>query len=397
MKVLNLDSVLEESPLFSRLTNAERSLVRERSQIVEFRKDEIIYREGEPASAFYLVILGRVLTYTSDRTGNKTFLEYLHRGKYFGIISLLTGEPHSVTAVALNDCLLLTIKKDDFEFLLKRIPVLSIDVSQTLSRRVKNKNIHQKTIFESTIISVFSSYSRAGKSIYALNTALSLRKETGKSLIILDVCPKDRVHSLPRRMCISGELKAFDLSGDAEDSARVLKGYISKDEPDGIDLICFSYDPDDESASRRFVSMMGLLVNDYHYVILDLPSVMDHFVFTVLSQSDQIHLLTSAEPVYLKRTRNLIARLEKDFDFQDSRIRVLINEYRASKLTHDQQAALLGRNIFATLPRIDFSASDKLVVDSPESEYARVIRRISRESGDCLVGLALGVGAGYGF
>jgi NTE family protein len=38
-----------------------------------------------------------------------------------------------------------------------------------------------------------------------------------------------------------------------------------------------------------------------------------------------------------------------------------------------------------------------MILDHADSEYSRVIRRISRESGDCLVGLVLGVGAAYGF
>jgi acyl-CoA reductase-like NAD-dependent aldehyde dehydrogenase len=54
-----------------------------------------------------------VVISTVDHHGKQNILEYLHRGKYFGIISLLTGEPHSVTAKALNDCLLLTIAKEE--------------------------------------------------------------------------------------------------------------------------------------------------------------------------------------------------------------------------------------------------------------------------------------------
>ncbi|MCM8796113.1 MAG: patatin-like phospholipase family protein, partial [Candidatus Omnitrophica bacterium] len=56
----------------------------------------------------------------------------------------------------------------------------------------------------------------------------------------------------------------------------------------------------------------------------------------------------------------------------------------------------LGQEVFATLPKIQFIASDKLVLDEPNCEYAKAVRRIARQVGERLVGLALGVGAAYG-
>jgi NTE family protein len=46
---------------------------------------------------------------------------------------------------------------------------------------------------------------------------------------------------------------------------------------------------------------------------------------------------------------------------------------------------------------MEFCASDKPLLDEPDAEYSKVIKRIAREVGDCLVGLALGVGVAYGF
>lgn len=177
MEIIDQDLILQEIPLFASLSAKERRMIKERSVLSEYKKGQLIYQEGSPGDAFYCVVLGRVVIYVQDASGNETILEYLHHGKYFGIISLLTQEPHSVTAKAMNDCSLLVIKKDDFSFLLKKIPALAIDLSQTLSRRLKNKDIHQKRVFESSIISVFSSYTQAGKTIYALNLALSLKKK----------------------------------------------------------------------------------------------------------------------------------------------------------------------------------------------------------------------------
>jgi NTE family protein len=395
MELINKDSILLEIPLFAELSETQLAIIRERVNLIEYKKGQIIYREGSPPSAFYCVVLGRAVIYTEDRFANKVILEYLHRGKYFGIISLLTNEPHSVTAEAINDCYILTIQKEDFDFILRKIPQLAIDLSQTLSRRLKRKDIHQKTIFESTAISVFSSYSQSGKTIYALNLALSLQKETHKRVIILDLCPEDKLHSLPRKLEIEQE-RVLNLSSPEANNAGIVKDFILENKF-GIDLICFHYKPDDASCVKRLMAIVSLLINDYHYLIVDLPALMDKSVFSILNQSDLINLLTSPELVDLKRTYNLVERLKSEFNFQEEKIQIIINEYKLAKITHEEQIGLLGKNVFATLPKIDFESKDRLILDEPDCEYAKAVRRIARKLGECQVGLVLGVGVGYGF
>jgi len=396
MDILSKDSILQDIPLFAHLSKAQRRLIRERALMREYHKGQIIYEEGAPADALYCVVLGRAVIYSRDSAGNEQILEYLHRGKYFGMISLLTGDTHSVTARALNDCLLLIISKEDFDYLLNKIPCLAIDLSQTLSRRLKNKDMHHKTIFESTVVAVYSSYSRAGKSVYAMNLALSLKKETCKSVIILDICAVDKNPTLPRRLEIKGDCRIFDLCRYKGYDASVLNDFLLRDNF-GVDLVCFSYHPKDDSCVKSLLSILSAMVNDYHYIVLDLPAVTDEFVTKVLNQSDLIHMLTSPEAGDLNRTYRLINRLTSEFHFREDKIKVIINEYKTAKLGHDEQVALLGHNIFATLPKIEVGASERMVLDASDSEYAKVVRRISRQLGDCLVGLALGVGMAYGF
>lgn len=390
----NKYQILQEIPLFNNLNLEELELIKEKSNILDYKKGEIIYEEDSAPSFFYCVVSGRVLIFIKGNQSEQDILEYLHRGKYFGIISLLTGDNHSVSAKALNDCSLLQISKVDFEEILKKIPRIAIDLSQTLSRRLKNKDIHKKTVFESTVISVFSSYSQAGKTVYALNLALDLYKETNKSTLILDVCSKERCHSLSHRLDIEDGYKIFDLS--ATFNALSVRDYITKNKF-GIDVVFFNYTPEDESSVKKLVEIFTLLINDYNYIILDLPSTLDQFVIRILNQSDLVHVLTSPDEVDLKRTHNLIEHLSEEFGFLEQKIKIIINEYKHSKLDHIRQVTFLGHSIFATLPKIEFSSTDRLVLDEPNSEYARVVKRITRQVGEKLVGLALGVGVAYGF
>ncbi|MDD4899384.1 MAG: patatin-like phospholipase family protein [Candidatus Omnitrophica bacterium] len=390
------DLILQEIPLFMALNRKEKALLLQKSRIVEYKKGQIVYEEGAPPDAFYCLILGRILIYTKDLNGNEKPLEYLHRGKYFGIISLLTGEPHSVSAKAINDCALLVISKADFDLIIKQVPVLAVDLSRTLCRRLKNKDLHQKSIFESTIFSVYSSYSHAGKTIYALNLALSLKKETRKSVIVLDIASGEKIHSLPKKLEIDDSPKVFALEDKAKSDVREAKNYILASKF-GVDLFCLNYQAEDDACRKKLNAILSNLVNDYHYIILDLPAAMDNFVFSVLNQSDFIHLLSSPECIDLKRTHHLVERLKAEFNFPETKIKIIINEYKLSKISCVEQKEFLGSAIFATLPKMGLVAKDRLVLEDADSEYAKAIRRISRQASDSCVGLALGVGMGYGF
>jgi len=286
MEAIEKDLIIQEFPLFADLAEKERKIIKERSSVISFKKGDIIYQEGALPSGFYCLAIGRVVIYVKDNQGNQKILEHLHRGKYFGIISLLTNEPHSVTAQAINDCVILTISKEDFDLVINKIPRLAIDLSRTLSRRLRRKDTLKKAIFESTVVSVFSSYSQAGKTIYSLNLALSLKKETRKSVIILDILSTDKMHSLPSRLGL-GAGNVFDLSQGLADNSKLAQASILKS-GFGIDLLCFHYRPEDNLCVRRLLGILSGLVNDYHFIILDLPNIRFLMLISLVTVSAKV-------------------------------------------------------------------------------------------------------------
>ncbi|MCM8783113.1 MAG: patatin-like phospholipase family protein, partial [Candidatus Omnitrophica bacterium] len=150
------------------------------------------------------------------------------------------------------------------------------------------------------------------------------------------------------------------------------------------------------SGLSKLLGILSILVNDYHYILLDLPSVLDKEIFNILNQSDLIHILTGPDVVELKKTHHLIERLKKEFEFRKEKIDILINDYRLSPISHQQRERFLQHPVFATLPHIEFNKPKRIFLDEPGCEYSKVIRRISRQLGEVTLGLALGVGAAYG-
>lgn len=391
MSILNLNKkiVIRQIPLFSNLTKEQIDIVDEHSQLKEFKKNSIIYNEGDAPDAFYCLVTGRIKIYTAGLSGRENILEYLHRGQYFGIISLLTGDNHSVSAQALNESILLVITKDDFNLIIKNIPELALDLSQTLSRRLKRKDIHQKSVFESTIISVYSAYPGIGKTTYAINLSLGLSLHTKKKIILVDLNTK--THRVTERLGINQD-KTIELA-KISINFEAIKSHITNTAY-GIDLISISYEPSDY---KKITAILSLLTNDYHYLIIDLPSGMNEAIFEILGQSDEIHIVSRSLGLELGVTSQLILDLEEKLKYKSEKIRVIINEQSITpSVPHQERIELLKHSIFATLPRIDVLKHDTVILDNPSSEYARVIRRISRQLSGMQVGLALGSGAAFG-
>jgi NTE family protein len=390
----NYDYILKEIPIFATLSPKQQAYIKQKAKFLEFKKGQVIYKEGASPSFFYCIIRGRIAVSTQDRYGKQTTLEHLHRGKYFGVISSLTGELHSVTARAINDALLLAINKDDFEAALRKVPQLAIELGRALSRRLKHKDFNQKIVFESTIISVLSSYPQAGKTVYASNLAFGISREAHKRVIILDICPPEKIHRLPRVLGMRGAYRVCNLSSRIVSTSQ-FKEYILKDNF-GIDLMYMTYAHDDDLWQKSVVEILSRLVNEYHYVIIDLPTTREQAVLNILNQADIIHILTSPRAIDVRSTRILLKTLDEEFHFPEQKIKIVLNTARQARVTPEDTLKLLGHDIYASLPRIETRASGRVVLENPQSPYSKVMRRIARQEGDCLVGLALGVGAAYG-
>src|SRR3989304_3330403 len=106
-------------PLFAELGPHELKIVRKVLILLEFKKGDFIYRQGDAPEAFYILHSGRLRAFLQTREGHEKTVAYFYRGDYFGEVSILTDKPHSVSVEARNDALIYKIDKEDFKQLLK--------------------------------------------------------------------------------------------------------------------------------------------------------------------------------------------------------------------------------------------------------------------------------------
>ena len=69
----------------------------DRTRLVEYKKGEILYRQGEQAEGFYIVSTGRLRVFTRVE-GREETVTVLHNGDSFGEMSLLEDLPRTASA-----------------------------------------------------------------------------------------------------------------------------------------------------------------------------------------------------------------------------------------------------------------------------------------------------------
>ena len=395
--------IINFAPLFANFSLSEKKLIMEKSKLVEYKKGEIIYKQLDPPDAFYCMISGRVRIYIVSE-GKEETLEYLNCGKYFGIISLLTGNAHSVNAVAANDSKALRIDKEDFQIILDKIPRLAIDLSKMLSRRLSQKDARKKKVFESKIISISSVSGSSGSAAYASNFALSLKRETGKNVILINIGKGQGQES--RAASLLDSLLVKDTA---------IRDAIGQESASGINILNIDYPdlsgeqvraPDKSDNANngdyagKFRFLLTSLTSDFQFIIVylwfglseaqplpsGLPVLARAGAFQILSQSDIIHLLTDCVVNSLRETKACISELLEKFNHPKDQLKVILSASNTQKcLLPMEISKLLDYRIYAVLPVAEGSV-----------EYTKAIRRIAREVGDVQVGLALSGGAAFG-
>ncbi len=105
--------------------------LRPRVELLRINPGDVIFRQGDPADAFYLVRIGFVKV-AQSRPGGELVLAYQGPGKFFGEIGLMSHLPElrdkapagtrTATCSALDHVDLVRIKAEDFQHILGASP-----------------------------------------------------------------------------------------------------------------------------------------------------------------------------------------------------------------------------------------------------------------------------------
>ena len=136
---------LVSTPLFGRLgARALRRLI-DASRLVRLSEGEVLFRQGDPADALYVVAAGAVVPIAED--GSRHKLSVLEPGDFFGEIALVTDQPRNATIQALVDSELLAIDRAVIARLLDEEPEVLAITLRFLRKRLVARLLATSAVF----------------------------------------------------------------------------------------------------------------------------------------------------------------------------------------------------------------------------------------------------------
>ena len=128
---------LRQTPVFSGLSDEELEEIVPLVVKRRLRRDTVVFHEGDPGSAFYLVKTGRVKIYKSSAYGREQVLSILGDGQIFGDVPTFDGGPYPATAATMTEAEIYLIRREDFQGILRRHPEIALKVIQVLGARLR--------------------------------------------------------------------------------------------------------------------------------------------------------------------------------------------------------------------------------------------------------------------
>jgi CRP/FNR family cyclic AMP-dependent transcriptional regulator len=132
----SLVKALRSVPGFSALDDRDLLQIVGVSVNLHWPTGALIFEQGMPAEALYIVLSGRVQIYVTDE-GREREVATIGPGEFFGEFSLLRDETHSKCARSIEDSELMIIPKGPFQRLLSYDTELAGHVSGTMEQRLR--------------------------------------------------------------------------------------------------------------------------------------------------------------------------------------------------------------------------------------------------------------------
>lgn len=131
------DAYIRDVPLLARLLDEDVSLLAARGRARRFNAGTVIFHEGDPGDALYVVVDGRVRISRLSGSGSEATLAVVNKGDCFGEFALFDSRPRSATATTMQATRVFVVGREDFREWIRHRPEASLALLETLSLRLR--------------------------------------------------------------------------------------------------------------------------------------------------------------------------------------------------------------------------------------------------------------------
>ena len=139
--------------LFEELNEDELKKIRGYLSLVQIKKADYVFTEGEETKGIYLIKSGKIEIFKSTVDGWKQTLSVLGPGSFFGELSIIGDRNHEASAVALEDSDLFLIAKEDFKRIEREDLELAVKILKRLVTVLSQNLRRMNEVFLKTLVS----------------------------------------------------------------------------------------------------------------------------------------------------------------------------------------------------------------------------------------------------
>ncbi|MFH0763258.1 MAG: ATPase, T2SS/T4P/T4SS family [Candidatus Omnitrophota bacterium] len=237
-------------------------------------------------------------------------------------------------------------------------------------------------------IVIFSTKGGVGKTLIAANLAVSLAKEEGKRVCLMDL-DIQAAGEMSRMLDLKPQKTLIDLVYLLKKYPQQFRkeDFIVRSPSLSIDFLAGALRPQQTPhfETDKIKEAMKLLAKDYDYLVLDAGKNFSQFFITVLNQANLILLVVTPDVLSIYQTKWILDTLQS-LHFPLSMIKIVLNRAESvSGISWQEVTVSLPVEIIARLPsegRVVGDAVNRcvpVVLDSPRAKITLAIKGFARD------------------
>lgn len=171
-------SLLREIELFHDTKDADLLHMLDDFRLREFKKDELIFHQGDESREVYIVLKGKIRVFKISPSGNETSIAIFSSHDIIGELAALDNLPRSASAKSLGAVSLLSMSQDSFLHYLRTVTGFAFGLCKVLSQKQRWTAAYAESVAQ---------FDAAGRLLHIIllnNERYGEAVETGKRYVI---------------------------------------------------------------------------------------------------------------------------------------------------------------------------------------------------------------------
>ena len=129
-----IEFLIFQIPILGTLTDEELAVIEKYLNFIELTPGEIVFKEGDRGDYVCFVVEGSLDVLKNSETGEDIVISTLSKGHSIGEMAVIDEFPRSATVKARTRATLLTLSRDNFDYILAEHSAIAVKILKGIAR-----------------------------------------------------------------------------------------------------------------------------------------------------------------------------------------------------------------------------------------------------------------------